>query len=158
MCSELLKYLTLIISELGNCIPHMLKEKEEMTEGQEKNKIEKMMKEMINKKEDAERYVKDLRDYRIAALYERAFLPFLITLGLNLGQFNVVRVVDCKLVGQEESRRESFDFRENNGNYVFKQESDLSWMKGKDLYHERVDNKLKETEVGRVAMEKLSLA
>jgi len=158
MCGELLKYLTLIISELGNCIPHMLKEKEEMTEGQEKNKIEKMMKEMINKKEDAERYVKDLRDYRIAALYERAFLPFLITLGLNLGQFNVVRVVDCKLVGQEESRRESFDFRENNGNYVFKQESDLSWMKGKDLYHERVDNKLKETEVGRVAMEKLSLA
>ncbi|OCA06215.1 hypothetical protein wTpre_540 [Wolbachia endosymbiont of Trichogramma pretiosum] len=99
MCGELLKYLTLIISELGNCIPHMLKEKEEMTEKQEKNKIEKMMKEMINKKEDAESYVKDLRDYRIAVLYERDFLPFLITLGLNLGKFNIVRVVDCKLVG-----------------------------------------------------------
>ncbi|WP_265025020.1 MULTISPECIES: hypothetical protein [unclassified Wolbachia] len=158
MCGELLKYLTLIISELGNCIPHMLKEKEEMTEGQEKNKIEKMMKEMINKKEDAERYVKDLRDYRIAALYERAFLPFLITLGLNLGQFNVVRVVDCKLVGQEESRRESFDFRENNGNYSMGLvNSDVSWMKGKDLYRERVDNKLEGAEVDRVAMGELSL-
>nr|WP_256359294.1 hypothetical protein [Wolbachia endosymbiont of Trichogramma pretiosum] len=40
---------------------------------------------------------------------------------------------------------------------MFLSKSDLSWMKGKDLYHERVDNKLEGAEVDRVAMKKLSL-
>ncbi|WP_416603620.1 hypothetical protein [Wolbachia endosymbiont of Nasonia vitripennis] len=56
------------------------------------------------------------------------------------------------MIGQDESKLGLFFFEKNNGNYVCTINGDLSWMKGKDLYHERVDNKLEGAEVDRVAM------
>ncbi|UIP92703.1 hypothetical protein JSQ73_006120 [Wolbachia endosymbiont of Anopheles demeilloni] len=112
----------------------------------------------MSQKKYAERCVRDLSNSRIAKLYEQAFFPFLTRFGANLGQLNVVRIVNDKLLSQEESKWKSFAFGENNGNHsIGLANSDVSWMKGKDLYRERVDNKLEGAEVDRVAMEKLSL-
>lgn len=159
MCSELVKYLPLIISELGNCISHMLEKEKEMTEEEEKGEIKRIIKEVMNQKEYAERCVEDLGNGRVATLYEQAFFPLIAKSGANLGQLNVIRVVNDKLFLQEESKWKSFAFGENGGNYSMGlANNDVSWMKGKDLYHERVDNKLEGAEVDRVAMEKLSLA
>ncbi len=157
MCGKLVEYLPSAIIKLGDCIS-MLEKEEEMKKEEEKDEIKRIIKEVKNQKEYSERCVEDLSNGRIATLYEQAFFPFLTQFGANLGQRNVVRIVHDKLIGQEESKWKSFAFGENNGNYrMTLAESDLSWMKGKDLYRERVDNKLEGAEVDRVAMEKLSL-
>ncbi|WP_341816131.1 hypothetical protein [Wolbachia endosymbiont (group B) of Elophila nymphaeata] len=157
MCGKLVEYLPSAIIKLGDCIS-MLEKEEEMKKEEEKDEIKRIIKEVKNQKEYAERCVEDLSNGRIATLYEQAFFPFLTQFGANLGQRNVVRIVHDKLIGQEESKWKSFAFGENNSNYrMTPAESDLSWMKGKDLYHERVDNKLEGAEVDRVAMGELSL-
>ncbi|UXX41028.1 MULTISPECIES: hypothetical protein [unclassified Wolbachia] len=78
---------------------------------------------------------------------------------LSFAQMSTARVLIVQLCdGEKVSKCPSFSFNCNNGNYVPVLESDLSWMKGKDLYHERVDNKLEEAEVDQIAMKNLSLA
>ncbi|BET32517.1 MULTISPECIES: hypothetical protein [Wolbachia] len=157
MCGKLVEYLPSAIIKLGDCIS-MLEKEEEMKKEEEKDEIKRIIKEVKNQKEYAERCVEDLSNGRIATLYEQAFFPFLTQFGENLGQRNVVRIVHDKLIGQEESKWKSFAFGENNGNYSMGLvNSDVSWMKGKDLYRERVDNKLEGAEVDRVAMGELSL-
>ncbi|BET33767.1 hypothetical protein [Wolbachia pipientis] len=157
MCDKLVEYLPSAIIKLGDCIS-MLEKEEEMKKEEEKDEIKRIIKEVKNQKEYAERCVEDLSNGRIATLYEQAFFPFLTQFGENLGQRNVVRIVHDKLIGQEESKWKSFAFGENNGNYSMGLvNSDVSWMKGKDLYRERVDNKLEGAEVDRVAMGELSL-
>ncbi|MEC4735035.1 MAG: hypothetical protein O7161_03785 [Wolbachia endosymbiont of Halictus tumulorum] len=159
MCDKLVEYLLSTISELGDCIHRMLEKEKGMTGGEEKDRIKEITKEIVNQKKYEERCVRDLSNGRIAKLYEKAFFPFLTRFGANLGQLNVVKIVNDKLLDQEESKWKSFAFGENNGNYSMGlTNSDVSWMKGKDLYRERVDNKLEGAEVDRVAMEKLSLA
>ncbi len=122
-----------------------------------KNEIIKQIKEKIKK------CVSDFESNGIQELYNIENFQYINTglgeFSLNCAQMSTARVLIVQLCnGEKVSKCPSFSFNCNNGNYVFKQENDLSWMKGKDLYHERVDNKLEGAEVDRVAMEKLSLA
>lgn len=155
MCGKLVECLPSTISELGDCIHYMLEKEKEMTGGEEKDRIKEITKGIVNQKKYVERCVEDLGNGRIATLYEQAFFPFLTKCEVNLGQLNVINIVNNKLFGQEESKWRSFAFGENGGNYSMDlANSDVSWMKGKDLYRERVDNKLEGAEV---AMGELSL-
>lgn len=80
-------------------------------------------------------------------------------LSLNSAQVSTARVLIVQLCdGEKVSKCPSFSFDCNNGNYgMIPAGSDLSWMNGKDLYHERVDNELEEAKIDQMAMEKLSL-
>ncbi|WP_419215000.1 hypothetical protein [Wolbachia endosymbiont of Rhagoletis cingulata] len=159
MCSDIKQRLPLLMDELLDKEFAKLREKKEIAEEQIEiieGETKKTTKEGVN------RYVNDLENRGIVALYDMQLQDFQYlnscATGFNLGHVYIQKVVNKGLIGEEVSRWKSFAFGENNGNYVVKQESDLSWMKGKDLYHERVDNKLEGAEVDRVAMEKLSLA
>ncbi|MFP3024259.1 MAG: hypothetical protein ACEY3K_15800 [Wolbachia sp.] len=164
MCRDIKQRLPLLIDELLDKEFAKLREKKEIAEEQIEiieGETKKTTKEGVN------RYVNDLENRGIVALYDTQPQNFQYlnssylgcsSIGFNLGHVHIQKVVTKGLIGEEVSRCKLFTFGGNNGNYVFKQESDLSWMKGKDLYHERVDNKLEGAEVDRVAMEDLSLA
>ncbi|WP_265031086.1 hypothetical protein [Wolbachia endosymbiont (group B) of Athalia cordata] len=123
------------------------------------DEAKKKGKSVIEELDKIERKIVDLRNGKIRELYDPLVCHYsrYREIGLNLGQFYTVEVVRNGLIGQDESKLGLFFFEKNNGNYVCTINGDLSWMKGKDLYHERVDNKLEEAEVDQAAMEKLSL-
>ncbi|WP_264730774.1 hypothetical protein [Wolbachia endosymbiont (group B) of Episyrphus balteatus] len=118
------------------------------------NEAKKKGKSIIEELDKIERKIVDLRNGKIRELYDPLVCHYsrYREIGLNLGQFYTVEVVRNGLIGQDESKLGLFFFEKNNGNYVCTINGDLSWMKGKDLYHERVDNKLEGAEVDRVAM------
>ncbi|OAB79128.1 hypothetical protein WSTR_05455 [Wolbachia endosymbiont of Laodelphax striatellus] len=163
MCRDIKQRLPLLIDELLDKEFAKLREKKEIAEEQIEiieGETKKTTKEGVN------RYVNDLENRGIVALYDTQPQNFQYlnssylgcsSTGFNLGHVHIQKVVTKGLIGEEVSRYKLFTFGGNNGNYVFKQESDLSWMKGKDLYRERVDNKLEGAEVDRVAMGELSL-
>ncbi|WP_265015283.1 hypothetical protein [Wolbachia endosymbiont (group B) of Camptogramma bilineatum] len=123
------------------------------------DEAKKKGKSVIEELDKIEHKIVDLRNGKIRELYDPLVCHYsrYREIGLNLGQFYTVEVVRNELIGQDESKLGLFFFEKNNGNYVCTINGDLSWMKGKDLYHERVDNKLEEAEVDQAAMEKLSL-
>ncbi|WP_341815198.1 hypothetical protein [Wolbachia endosymbiont (group B) of Aricia artaxerxes] len=163
MCSDIKQRLPLLMDELLDKEFAKLREKKEIAEEQIEiieGETKKTTKEGVN------RYVNDLENRGIVALYDMQPQNFQYlnssylgcsSTGFNLGHVHIQKVVNKGLIGEEVSRWKSFAFGENNGNYVSVPGSDLSWMKGKDLYHERVDNKLEGAEVDRVAMGELSL-
>ncbi|WP_374699382.1 hypothetical protein [Wolbachia endosymbiont (group A) of Limnophora tigrina] len=118
------------------------------------DEAKKKGKSVIEELDKIERKIVDLRNGKIRELYDPLVCHYsrYREIGLNLGQFYTVEVVRNGLIGQDESKLGLFFFEKNNGNYVCTINGDLSWMKGKDLYHERVDNKLEGAEVDRVAM------
>ncbi|WP_353281102.1 hypothetical protein [Wolbachia endosymbiont (group B) of Horisme vitalbata] len=118
------------------------------------DEAKKKGKSVIEELDKIERKIVDLRNGKIRELYDPLVFHYsrYREIGLNLGQFYTVEVVRNGLIGQDESKLGLFFFEKNNGNYVCTINGDLSWTKGKDLYHERVDNKLEGAEVDRVAM------
>uniref|UniRef100_A0A3B0JEY3 Uncharacterized protein n=1 Tax=Wolbachia endosymbiont of Aleurodicus dispersus TaxID=1288877 RepID=A0A3B0JEY3_9RICK len=160
MCSDMKQRLPLLMDELLDKEFAKLREKKEIAEEQIEiieGETKKTTKEGVN------RYVNDLENRGIVALYDMQLQDFQYlnscATGFNLGHVYIQKVVNKGLIGEEVSRWKSFAFGENGGNYSMGlANNDVSWMKGKDLYHERVDNKLEGAEVDRVAMEKLSLA
>ncbi|WP_264375499.1 hypothetical protein [Wolbachia endosymbiont (group B) of Sphaerophoria taeniata] len=118
------------------------------------DEAKKKGKSVIEELDKIERKIVDLRNGKIRELYDPLVCHYsrYREIGLNLGQFYTVEVVRNGLIGQDESKLGLFFFEKNNGNYVCTINGDLSWMKGKDLYHERVDNKLEGAEVDQIAM------
>ncbi|WP_353280482.1 hypothetical protein [Wolbachia endosymbiont (group B) of Silvanus unidentatus] len=152
-CNEVKKRLSLALEQEEELAKgaSLLTKDEEL-----KNEIIKQVKEKIKK------CVSDFESNGIQELYNIENFQYINTglgeFSLNSAQMSTGRVLIVQLCdGEKVSKCPSFSFNCNNGNYVFKQESDLSWMKGKDLYRERVDNKLEGAEVDRVAMGELSL-
>ncbi|BAO99650.1 hypothetical protein [Wolbachia endosymbiont of Cimex lectularius] len=157
MCSEIKKRLPLLMDELWHKELAKLREKKETT----KEQIAAVEKAMKTDKEDVSGYVKDLENRGIAALYDEHIFQYLNSsdIGFNLGYVATRKAVQEGLIGEEANKGELFAFGQNNGNYTISSaNSDLSWTKGKKLYHERKSSsKLEEVKVGQVAMEKLSL-
>ncbi|WP_264685452.1 MULTISPECIES: hypothetical protein [unclassified Wolbachia] len=147
MCSDVKQRLPLLMDELLDKEFAKLREKKEIAEEQIEiieEEIKKTTKEGING------YINDLENRGIVALYDMQPQNFQYlnssylgcsSTGFNLGHIHIQKVVNKGLIGEEVSRWKSFAFGKNNGNYICKQESDMSWMKVEDLYHKRMDNK-----------------
>ncbi|WP_349968225.1 hypothetical protein [Wolbachia endosymbiont of Armadillidium arcangelii] len=164
MCIDIKERLPLLMDELLDKEFAKLTEKKEIAEEQ----IEIIEGEIKTTKENISRYVNDLENRGIAALYDMQPQDFQYlnssyfgysSTGFNLGHIYTQKAVNKGLIGEEASKWESFAFGRNNGNYAMSLAgSDLSWMKGESLYCQQVDNKLEEAKVDQMAMEKLSLA
>lgn len=154
MCSEIKRRLPLLMDELLHEEFAKLRGKKETTENQIKTAEENIR----SAKADVSRCVRNLENRGISVLYDEDTFQYLNSsdIGFNLGHVATRKAVQEGLIGEEANKWELFAFGQNNGNYAISPvNSDLSWTKGKDLYH--IDNELEETEVHQMAMEKLSL-
>lgn len=149
-CSEIKKRLSLILEkeeELGVGVSLVIKDEER------KNEVIKQLKEKIKK------CISDFESNGIQELYNIENFQCINTMlgefSLNSAQMSTLKALLVQLNGEKVSKCPLFSFNCNNGNYAISPaNSDLSWMKGKDLYH--IDNELEETKVDQ-AIEKLSL-
>ncbi|MGL9760918.1 MAG: hypothetical protein ACR5LB_01625 [Wolbachia sp.] len=98
MCSEIKKRLPLLMDELWHKELAKLREKKETTEEQ----IAAVEKAMKTDKEDVSRYVKDLENRGIAALYDEHIFQYLNSsdIGFNLGHVATRKAVQEGLIGE----------------------------------------------------------
>ncbi|MGL9732010.1 MAG: hypothetical protein ACR5KX_04445 [Wolbachia sp.] len=98
MCSEIKKRLPLLMDELWHKELAKLREKKETTEEQ----IAAVEKAMKTDKEDVSRYVKDLENRGIAALYYEHIFQYLNSsdIGFNLGHVATRKAVQEGLIGE----------------------------------------------------------